>query len=264
MINEEFWNRELKQFEIPKFQCPVCQKGLLISNKEKLIEGATKESECLYEVTGEPEYYEGHFTAISRCNNPDCEEITTIVGETKTIQDGWDDGRDPDTFEDIHEPYPTYKLIYLVNYTNPAIRLMKFPRNTPKEIIEIIDESFKLFWVDEDSCGNKIRSGIEKLLDLQKVNKTTMNKQGKRQPLNLHQRIDNFKSKEPEIAKYFFALKWIGNQGSHNGGYKLSRKELIDAYRILEVSLIDLYDKTRIEVNKLATKINKKKKHRAK
>ncbi len=264
MINEEFWNRELKQFEIPKFQCPVCQKGLLISNEETFIRETTKKSERDYQDIGDPECYEEYFCAISRCNNPDCQEITTLVGETKTVEDGWNDGIDPDTYEYITDPYPIYKTIYFVNYTNPAIRLIKFPKDTPMEIIDIIDESFKLFWVDEDSCGNKIRTGIEKLLDLQKVNKTKVNKYGKRQSLNLHQRIENFKSKEPQIAEYLLALKWIGNQGSHNGAYRLSKKELVDAYRILEVSLTDLFDKTRIDVNRLISKINRKKKHKAK
>ena len=264
MINEEFWNRKLEQFEIPRFQCPVCQKGLLISINEKTIEETTKKSEYCFDVTGEPECYEGYFTVISRCNNPDCEEIAMIVGETKTVQDGWDDGTDPDTNEYVHDPQPNYKTSYYVNYTNPAIRLISFPKNTPQEIVEILDESFKLFWVDEDSCGNKIRSGVEKLLDLQNVNKITISSNRKRKSLTLHQRIDKFKHKEPEIAKYLLALKWIGNQGSHNGGVKLSRKELIDAYRILEVSLSDLYDKSRIEVNRLTMQINKNKKHKVK
>lgn len=264
MIDDEFWNRELKQFEIPKFQCPVCHNGILISIDGKLIQEITKRSEHCYDEVGEPECYEGYFTSFSRCNNPSCQEITIIAGETKMLQDGWDNGRDPDTNEFIHEPCPIYKTIYHVNYTNPAIRLINIPNDTPNELIEIIDQSFKLFWVDEDSCGNKIRSGIEKLLDLQKVNKTTINKKGKRQSLNLHQRIDKFKIKEPEISKYLLALKWIGNQGSHQGGYKLSRKELVDAYRILELSLSDLYDKTRIEVNRLTNQINKKKKHKVK
>lgn len=263
MINEEFWNRDLKQFEIPKFQCPTCEKGLLISTEENIKEETTQQSSDCWDVIGEPECYEGYFVSIAKCNNPDCNEITSIAGEKKVVHHGWNNGRDPDTNEYIHEPHENYKTVYLVNYTNPAIRLIKFPENTPKEIIEIIDESFKLFWIDEDSCGNKIRSGIEKLLDFQKVNKTTINKHKKRQQLKLHQRIDKFKSKQPEIANYLLALKWIGNQGSHSSS-KLSRKELIDAYRILEVSLVDLYDKTRIVVNRLTNKINKEKKHKVK
>jgi len=95
------------------------------------------------------------------------------------------------------------------------------------------------------------------------VNKTAINKNRKRQSLNLHQRIVKFKAKEPEIANYLLALKWIGNQGSHSN-IELSKKELVDAYKILEVSLIDLYDKTRLEVNKLTKKINKNKKHKIK
>lgn len=257
MIDEKFWNCELKQFEIPKFQCPVCQKGLLISEKNKVLEETTKESERYYEEIREEECCEEHFTAIVRCNNPDCLEITTIVGQTKTVQEG----SDYDPYH--HEWIPTYKRIYIVNYTNPAIQLIRYPANTPKEIIELIDESFKLFWVDEASCSNKIRSAIEKLLDLQKVNKTTISKRGKRESLNLHNRIEKFKKKEPKVAEYLLALKWVGNQGSHNG-FKLGRKELAEAYRILELGLNDLYDKARIEVDKLAKKINKEKKLKVK
>ena len=129
--------------------------------------------------------------------------------------------------------------------------------------MKIIDESFQLFWVDEASCGNKIRSSIEKLLDLQKITKTIKNNRGKRQMLNLHERILKFKTKEPDIANYLLALKWIGNQGSHINTV-LTKIELVDAYKILEVSLVDLYDKTRLEVNRLTRKINKDKKHNIK
>lgn len=261
MINEEFWNRELRLFEVPRFQCPICQKGLLITEKESFIE----ESQKYYDSLGEPECYTGQFVAISRCNNPDCREITTIVGETAIIQSDWEDRIEFDASEldDLDLPHSTYKTIYYVKYTNPPIRLIRFPKGTPKELVKIIDESFQLFWVDEASCGNKIRSAIEKLLDLQKINKTRINKNKKRESLPLHQRIVQFKSKEPEIANYLLALKWIGNQGSH-ANTDLSKDELVDAYKILEVSLIDLFDKTRLEVNQLAYKINRNKKHKTK
>lgn len=261
MIKEEFWNKDLKLFEIPKFQCPNCEIGLLIPKEEKLINAFTKKSKDYYDVIGDAECYEGFFMAISLCNNPECEEIITIAGETKILEVGMET-INPEPFEDYDEPHPIYKTSYTITYINPAIKFIKFPKNTPKEIIAIIEESFKLFWVDEDSCANKIRNSIEKLLDLQKVRKSIINRKQKRQLLTLHGRIEEFKKKKPEIIEYLFAIKWIGNQGSHNEKFKLSRKELIDAYRILELIIIDLYDKSRNELDKLTKKINKEKKHR--
>jgi len=232
----------------------------VISDKSQIIEKATKSSSELFNITMNEKDYLGYFTSISKCNNPECGEIITITGETKLRYAG--------KREDFIERGEDFEfqgniLSYIVKYTNPAIRLFKVPKSTPEELLEIINRSFELFWVDEDSCGNKIRSSIEKLLDFQKINKTTINKKGRRQKLNLHQRIKKFEGKEPEIVKYLLALKWIGNQGSHSSS-KLSRKELIDAYEILEVSLLKLYDNRGRIVKKLVDKINKEKKHNIK
>lgn len=264
MINVEFLDQETIHFKIPNFRCSVCHIGVLLPKKESTIEATTKRSEQCYNMTGDPECYDGYFTAISHCNNPDCQEITTIIGETKTVQDGWDDGLDADTYEYLHEPMPIYKTRYLVTYTNPAIQLIEFSKNTPKEIVDLLNESFILFWVDENSCGNKIRNSIEKILDLKKIRKTTISKNRKRQYLKLHNRIDLFGKLYPEIEKYLFALKWIGNQGSHNDVYKLNKSILIDAYKIIEITLLDLYGNERFVINRLSNRINKNKRHRSK
>ena len=225
MINEKFWNRELHLFEIPKFQCPNCTKGLLISTVEKTIKQHTEQSIRAYELTGEPEFLEGQFITIISCNNPDCKEITSMAGKTKIVQFGWDNGLDPDTHEELHSPGPKYETIYEVNYLNPAINLIEVPKNTPTDITEVIHESFTLFWIDEGACGNKVRSTVENLLDSQKVKKYVTNKKGKRQRLKLHQRLESFKDKEPEIANYLMALKWVGNEGSHSKS-NLNRKKV--------------------------------------
>ena len=85
MIDEIFWNRELNLFEIPKFQCPECQKGLLLAEENKCIKETTTQSKRLFEVIGEPEYLAENFVAILKCNNPDCGENTVVAGKTKII-----------------------------------------------------------------------------------------------------------------------------------------------------------------------------------
>lgn len=262
MVNREYWDKNFHLFEVPRFECPNCKKGLLISGKDEIIHRTTRCSEQAYAVLGDPEVYSGYFSVILTCNNPDCQEITIVSGKTKVVACGWDDGHDPDTGDYVHEPQEIFKRAYTIEYVNPPIRYVEYPLNTPKEIVKRIEDSLKLFWVDEDSCGNKIRSSIEKLLDLQKINKKVINKHGKRQSLKLHQRIEEFKVKEPKIANYLFALKWIGNQGSHDS-QPLTRREIIDAYKILEFSLFCLYDESPKQLDRLVKKINKHKRHKA-
>lgn len=248
-MNEEFWNKKLNLFEIPKFQCPNCNKGLLISKEENILNEKTEQSMKSFQVIGEPEFIEGKFTTMSKCNNPDCIDITVIAGNTKVVETGMDDGLDPDTYEYIREPMPIYKTQYEVKYTNPPIKFIQISKKVPKELRLIIEESFNLFWIDASSCGNRIRTAVEKLFDLQNTKKL----QG-----TLHQKIMEFKKINPDVANYLLALKWIGNQGSHSD-QKLKRKDLVDAYRILEMSLEDLYSNSRIEVNNLSNQINQKK-----
>lgn len=256
MIDKEIL---LGNYETKMLICPKCKKALLKENEEKshnLKESKIADPHFALKYNMH-EYSEKLRSSLYQCEQLGCNGEIVLIEEEK----GELNPKNQPFYIFEYEPY-VYKRT--IKYMNPSVDIIKIPNQLDSELSEIMRSSFILFWLDEDSCGNKIRSAIEKLLDLQKVNKTTINKQGKRQQLKLHSRIEKFKSKKPEIAKYLLALKWIGNQGSHNGRYKLTKNELVDAYRILELSLIDLYDKTRGDVNRLTKKINKEKKHKTK
>ena len=47
--------------------------------------------------------------------------------------------------------------------------------------------------------------------------KTKASKKGKRQKLTLHERINYFGRKYPDLKTILIATKWIGNAGSHVG-----------------------------------------------
>jgi len=255
MIDESFWNEKIKQFEVPVFRCPICNMGFVLSEKESFIKKTTTRSEIIFDLTSDERDFHGHFVSISKCNNPNCGEIMTIAGQTDLLYAG-------QFIEDSNEngdyTFQGCKISYTVNYINPAPNIFVWPINTPNEVIDIIKESFSLFWVDENSCGNKIRTAIEKLLDSEKVERQILTKNGETKYLDLHQRIEKFKNKNRDVTNRLLALKWIGNQASHNE-FKLDRNELSDAYRILELCLIDLYDKTRVKLDRLANDINIKK-----
>lgn len=255
MIDESFWNEKINQFVVPIFKCPICNMGFVLSEKESSIKKTTRQSEIIFDLTSNERDFHGHFASISKCNNPDCGEIMTIAGQIGLLYAG-------QTIEDSNEnddyTFQGCKISYTVNYLNPAPNFFVCPINTPNEVIDIIKESFSLFWVDENSCGNKIRTAIEKLLDSEKIQRQVLTKEGKLADLTLHWRIERFKDKNLDVANRLLALKWIGNQASHNE-FKLDRNELSDAYRILELCLLDLYDETREEVDRLANEINIKK-----
>ena len=82
-----------------------------------------------------------------------------------------------------------------------------------------------------------------------------MNK-GKRTSLTLHKRIEMLPTKYSHIKDLLFAIKWLGNAGSHD---TLSTKDVMDSYKLTERVLEELFDNRAAEVVKLAKAINKKK-----
>ena len=246
MIKEEFWNTKAKIFEIPKydlfelpkFKCPKCDEGLLIFDTQKMISEEMEQSKKTFEATQEIEYCEGFFSAFGKCYNPDCKEIVIISGVTKVKLYEWD--------EETGSSFPVYKSIYEIQYINPPIRLIDLPIDINNNIKDTLNKSFSLFWIDENACANKIRVVIEQLLDYLKVPKAR----------TLHRRLEKLED-NPNLFKLLSAVKLIGNEGSHSP-INLERKDLIDAYSIIELSLKDLFDKTREEINQIAIIINQK------
>lgn len=253
-MREEWWNTKFHifykpkfhLFEIPKFTCPKCEEGILIQEKDNSIFETTEESKKEYELLGDEEEYKGIFSVCLKCNNLDCKEPIIISGITQLKANGWDDGIDPDTKEDIYPPHVIYSYAYEIQYMSSPIKLIDLPKEINHEIKNTLNKSFSLFWIDENACANKIRVVIEQLLDYLKVPKAR----------TLQVRLEKLKD-NPNLFKLLSAVKLIGNEGSHSP-INLERKDLIDAYSIIELCLKDSFDKTREEVNQIAAIINQK------
>jgi hypothetical protein len=147
-----------------------------------------------------------------------------------------------------------YINIFTPTYFQPFIKLFKIPLNCPKELREEIENSFKLFWCDLQSCANKIRISLEIFLNEQKVKKFEI-RSGKRQPISLHKRIEIYN--HSEIKDLLIAIKWIGNTGSHVGN--LETIDILEAYRLLEFSLNKIYNDDSKEIKKISKEIIKRK-----
>ena len=226
---------------LPDLDCPRCRKGIFIFDSKTLVEledGISSASNCFEQG---PTYYSGKFSNHGNCSNPKCEETAIIAGLTKYKFAGYNEGGyDIETGLEIPH-HEMHEMVFKIELINPVIMLIKAPKSMPRELEEKIFESFKLFWIDKDSCGNKIRSAIEILLDFLKVKKSTINKKGKRERLSLHQRILIFQTKELELANNLLAIKWIGNTSSHNQNGAVKDK-ILDAYEILEFVLEKIFE----------------------
>jgi Domain of unknown function (DUF4145) len=112
---------------------------------------------------------------------------------------------------------------------------------------------------ESGSCANRLRGSVEALLTDKKVARTTVNKKGKRERLSLHARLEKFKQKDPSSAEYLFAIKWLGNAGSHANLDELSRDELLDGFDLFELVMERVYVRREEHLKKIAKAITSRK-----
>ena len=200
------------------------------------------------------EMIEGRFSCLFSC--PHCKETVAVAG-TYWVQDDRIYDQEYGEAGEILE-------YYRPRYFSEAPPLIQLPDKTPDTVREEITKAFQLFWLDEEACGNRIRSAVEQLLTINGIPKTELVKKGasqKRNLLSLHRRIERFKKKRPELAEQLFAIKWIGNAGSHASG--LNIEDLKDGFLLLELVLKELYDSSRRNALRIAKAVNKRKKPRS-
>jgi len=113
-----------------------------------------------------------------------------------------------------------------------------------------------LFFADYGASANHIRIALERILDHLKVKKFEL-KRGKRVFISLHKRILLLPSKYNDVSDLLFAIKWLGNTGSHS--HKITIDDVMDAYEILEVVLNEIIENKTKKIKKMAKKINKRK-----
>ncbi|WPU96224.1 DUF4145 domain-containing protein [Mucilaginibacter sabulilitoris] len=221
--------------------CPNCHIGHLISVDNKFVQSETRESAML--TNDEPSYpYTDYvFTEHLKCDQ--CSEIVMAMGFK---------------FEDNY-PNPDGDHNMSINYSAfiPAPHIIEIPKSCPDAVKKILIQSFGLYWMDENSCANKIRVSIEALMDALKVRKTKITRRG-RENVMLHNRILEYKLRNPDVSQYLLAIKWIGNSGSHLSD--VSKEHILDAYKLLEYALELIYNDKKKDLTKMSKAINKRRK----
>jgi hypothetical protein len=244
-MDKKLW--QIKSFiieNIPKWICPTCNVGLLLHTKNQLLEETSDSKKNGQE---ESTY---HFSFSLKCNNPDCEEIVICTGYAH------DDVIVDEDFDPKHDEFGgSLEIVYTPYYFYPNLNLIKILDNLPQDLKYMLESSFSLFFTDYSSCANKIRLFLEHLLNYLKV------KKGKgKNKLKLGQRINELQ-KHPKFKNIFNlinAIRWIGNEGSHDDSLK--RNDVLIAYELLEKIFEEIFEKRTINLDKKAQAINKRKK----
>jgi hypothetical protein len=224
-----------------KKPCPTCESGLLFPlTNGMIIENETKDSK--FRNSYGYNYTEYIFSMHLKCSN--CDEIVAVSGDLS-------EENEPSNEEFGIQRYYDPKSFY------PPPKIISIPISCPKSVSKLLKDSFGLYWLDIGSCANKIRISIEVLMDELKINKTRIVR-GKRKRLRLHERIEIFKIANLEVGNFLLSIKWIGNAGSHFSD--IFKEDLLDAYRLLEYSLNQLYNDEKRNLIKISKEINLKKK----
>ena len=282
MVKKTIWDNKKKLIEIPDIKCTSCEQGFFKSSKENTLQNQTSNSKKLFDIIGEVDKIEYQFTSLLICNNTLCEETLIITGQNNLWQNGYESTFDSETGEplDIPDNIEKYENNFKIETVSLPLQIITLPVEIDEELKEIIDKSFKLFWIDTSSCANKIRTAIEFLLTQKfKIPKTQIRKdkvkstQSKpvffRSRLTLGERIGLMKGLNSKFNKYkhladnLKAIKWIGNDGSHNTE-NIDKNTLFDIYKILKTILEEVYSTEKQEVKIITKAINKKYSKRSK
>jgi hypothetical protein len=248
-MNRETWKIPFRDNALPNWPCPTCKTGQLELQSDTLHKYQTRYSrEARNHPDWEPDWIRYTFAAVLRCNNKSCKEFITTCGSGRANEDY--------TFDSSGEPDHIVFDVFEPEYFSLPLDIIPIPENCPPDVAEEIRRSFNIYFTDPAAASNHIRASIENLLTTLSV-KRYDRKGGKLRPLSLHRRIALYAFENKSIADRLFAIKWLGNAGSHAG--EITKDDALDAYEILESVLNDLYVQHEKKIARIVSKVNKKK-----
>ena len=191
----------------PKWKCPTCSNGVLRMQKDSFKVEETRSSKRDHNRSDWlPDSLQYVFSCLLECSADRCKEWVSCAGE------GFGDFEtDYDEFGDIHQSWETF---FRPKYFFPHLRMFSYPSDTPADVANELEESFKLLFCSPSSASNHLRIAVENLLTALKV-KRFKTSAGRRSYLSLHQRINLLPKKHEHLKELLFAIKWLGNAGSH-------------------------------------------------
>ena len=248
-IDRKIFKSSFRGKGLTRWNCPACGKGFLEIMKGTFHCKETKDSKRTRSSRDwEPEWIEYLYSCLLECNNTACKDIVSSSGVGYTEQYiGYDEERGE---------YSGYQDCFSPKYFCPHLKIFNYQKNIPGEVKDELDLSFSLFFCDPSSSANHIRIALENLLTYMRIKKYVDRR--KQSYLSLHKRIERLPKKYHDIQDLFFAIKWLGNAGSHSGA-TVSSDDVLDAYDLMEKLLAEVFNVEDEKIKKLTNRINKQK-----
>lgn len=225
----------------PHVACPACLAGHLALDTIKPV--ASERSARSYDRSGNPGDLSGIFHGLLRCAIPTCREAVAIVGDYCVDPDADDDG------------WTSMFDFFRLRFATPALKIILPPPMTPEPAIKAIESAAAVVWADPNAAANRLRVAIDELLTAYGMPRFR-NSNGKRRRIPTDIRIKEFKQYEGGVADTLEAVKWIGNQGSHES--RLSTTDVLDGADLLSFALKQLYDRSEDEIGRRVRAVNKR------
>lgn len=249
-LKRDKWKEEFHAGGSLRWQCPACHVSPLRVVPDSLKTGETSASKAIHDdLAFQPEHIAGRFVCMMDCAH--CGNEVGVAGTYRVQDDRY--------IAHLEGEEGDINKYYSPRYFTESPHLVEIPESTPYIITDELIASFQLFWSDPLACTNRIRSSVEKLLNTEKIPQTTGRRpaKGRRQFLTLHNRIELYRKKRPEVAEKLMALKWIGNAGSHASGTTVD--DALDGYELMDWVLDTLYARRHRRASVLTREINRRK-----
>lgn len=213
----------------PRPECPTCQTGYIRFSTPTEFEGHASASARNHPAF-EPEWISGTYVVQGQCENPDCEQAVHVTGNY--IVD-FSEKSKPDY------PGPPYSSYYTITHLHPPLLIMPIPKSAPDEVREGVQRASRVLFADPGLAATALRATVERFLTHEGISATTPTGQFR----NAHQRIQEWRDADPNrppVADLFFAVKWLGNAGTHEDS-DLTTIEVLDGARVLDEAFHRLF-----------------------
>lgn len=217
----------------PRPACPKCQTGYIGFSTPTENEGLDSASVRNHDAF-EPQWISGTFVVRGQCENPECQQAVHGTGDYRV-----DFSQKSNTDDEYEYQGPSYSSYYTVTHLHPPMLMMPIPKSAPDQVREGVLRASRVLFADPGLAATALRATVERFLTSEGISATRSTGNFR----NPHERILEWRNADPDrpmVADLFFAVKWLGNAGTHEDS-DLTTIEVLDGARVLDEAFHRLF-----------------------
>ncbi|MCU1535122.1 MAG: hypothetical protein JWR53_1603 [Glaciihabitans sp.] len=187
----------------PRPLCPVCGEGYVAFDAPRTLENSQSERAHDHQAW-EPEWIFGRFSADGHCENQNCRQAVVAVGTYKV---------EMANENQVDYNYLRYSQFFSIEHFVPPLNLLLLPEDAPDEVRDAVNRAGRLLFLDPGLSATALRASVERFLTTQGI--PGMSSSGNF--VSLDRRLKQWKTSgaDQRVVDLLLAVKWIGNEGTH-------------------------------------------------